>query len=352
MRYLKNAWYVAALSTEVEGEALFSRKILGASFLIYRKQSGEAVALRDRCPHRFAPLHIGKRVGDDIVCAYHALRFDCSGSCVNNPHGDGKIPKASAVQSFPLVERHGLLWIWMGDAARADEALIPDYGLLTSGHPNAVGYGYMRFGANYELIVDNIMDLSHADYVHGPLISTRGNLSPLIPSVVAGERAVTARWDWMQTPAMLILTPFLPDPVAETRHFAEVQWTVPCNMFLTLGGVQGERPHEEGMLSWDYHMLTPESETTTHYFFASRRNWNVEDADYNKAKMEGMIGAFSLEDGPIIASVQEEMGTLDFWSNKPMLLTCDPAAVRVRRILDRLIQEEAQAAARIDKHEE
>src|SRR3546814_17286100 len=91
MAFIKNAWYVAALATEVGPQDLFHRKLLGDSVLLYRKQDGQAVAMRDRCPHRFATLHLGKRDGDQVVCGYHALKFACTGKCTHKPHRDGKI---------------------------------------------------------------------------------------------------------------------------------------------------------------------------------------------------------------------------------------------------------------------
>ena len=100
---------------------LFSRTLLDTSVLIYRKADGTAVAMHDRCPHRFVPLSKGTRQGDEVVCKYHALRFDCDGKCTHNPHGNGHIPEAAKVQTYPLLEKYGFLWIWMGDEASADE---------------------------------------------------------------------------------------------------------------------------------------------------------------------------------------------------------------------------------------
>lgn len=341
MKYLQNSWYAAALSDEVSGDALFNRKILGLSVLIYRRQEGEAVALHNRCPHRFAPLHLGKKVGDEVVCAYHGLKFDCTGRCVESPHGDGKIPKAAVVRSFPLVERDGFLWIWPGDAAVADAALIPDLSMLTQASPNAIGYGYMHMPANYEIVVDNIMDLSHVDHVHGPLLNTAGKLSPQTPDVIEQLSTVTIRWEWQQHPPMGLFAPFLPEPQAQAEQFAEVTWSAPATMKLTVGAVQGSRDYDRGLISWDQHILTPETETTCHYFFATRRNWLVDDAAFNKLKLDGQIDAFSNEDKPLIAAIQEEMATPDLWSLKPVLLNCDSAAVRTRRVLRKLIQAES-----------
>jgi vanillate O-demethylase monooxygenase subunit len=342
MQHLKNAWYVAALSTEVEGQGMLSRKILGQSVLVYRKLDGSPVAIRDRCPHRFVPLSMGKRDGDDVVCPYHALRFSPSGQCVHNPHGDGLIPKAAKVQSYPLVERDGFIWLWAGDEALADPSLIPDYSLLSGGHANSKGYAYMHMQANYEIVVDNIMDLSHVDHVHGPLLNTAGHLSAQQPKVVEEGRSITVRWDWQQDPPMGFFSPFLPQPGAAARHHVTVCWTAPGTMLLTVGAVQNGGRDEDGLLSWDYHLMTPETETTTHYFFGSRRNWLVEDAELNRMKLEGTVLAFTTEDKPIIEAVQREMGTADLWSLKPVLLTSDPAAVRSRRLLAKLIAAESR----------
>lgn len=339
--YLMNAWYVAALSNEVEAQSLFSRKILDTSVLIYRKQDGMPVAMQDRCPHRFAPLHLGKRDGDDIVCHYHALRFDCAGQCTHNPHGDGKIPKAAKVQTFPILERFGFIWIWMGDET-PDPARLPDFSPLDEGHENGVAHTYMHLKANYELIIDNVMDLSHIDHVHSEIITTRGELSPKIPEIEQQERAIRARWEWTQTPAMLIFADFLPKPSEIARHFFDITWTPPANIQLSVGAQQNELPLElaNSVGQYDLHTTTPETADTTHYFFATRRNHNEEDGEYNKAKIDAMHTAFENEDGPVIEAVHEEMGTTDFFSLNPVLGTNDIAPVKVRQLLQKLITKE------------
>lgn len=341
MKALHDTWYVAAIATEVDATAMFHRRILDTSVLIYRKGDGSPVALHDRCPHRFAPLHLGKRVGDEVQCPYHALRFDASGRCTHSPHGDGTVPARACVRSFPLVERYGLLWIWMGDASRAEPELIPHYPLLDHALPTAVGHGYMHMGAHYELIVDNVMDLSHVDHVHGPLLNTAGHLSKQKPPVRDDGNSVLVRWEWQQQPPMGLFAPLLQDPTGPAEQFVQVQWTAPSNMFLTVGAVQGSRDYEQGLISWDFHLLTPESETSTHYYFVSLRNFMVESAEFNAMKLKNMIDTFKAEDEPLIAAVQAEMGGADFWSLKPALLSSDPAPVKARRRLAALIEAEA-----------
>jgi phenylpropionate dioxygenase-like ring-hydroxylating dioxygenase large terminal subunit len=346
MTYLKNAWYVSALSTEVGPVEMFHRKIMDISILIYRKQDGTAVAMHDRCPHRFAPLHLGKRDGDQVICLYHALRFDCSGKCTDNPHGEGQIPKAAVVRTFPIEEKYGLLWIWMGDQP-ADVSKLPDFGPLVDGNPHGVGYTYMHMKANYELIIDNVMDLSHIDHVHGEIITTRGKLSPKVPRIHETERSVSARWEWEQTPALLIFADFLPQPKEEARHFFDITWSPPANIQLSVGALQGEGTLDLDACigQYDLHTTTPESENTTHYFFVTRRNHLVDDANYNDIKIKAMHAAFENEDGPIINAVHEEMGTTDFFSLKPVLMSNDVAPVKVRRLLAKLIMDEQRVTA-------
>src|SRR5215471_19764047 len=114
--YLRNAWYVAAWSDNLADGQLLSRTILKEPIVLFRKSDGHIAALQDRCPHRFAPLHMGKIVGGDRVqCPYHGLEFDSSGACVLNPHGTKNIPPRARVGSYPVTEKHKAIWIWMGE---------------------------------------------------------------------------------------------------------------------------------------------------------------------------------------------------------------------------------------------
>jgi len=340
--FLSNAWYAAALATEVDTDILFNRTILNTSVVLYRTKNGEAVALHDRCPHRFAPLSMGSREEDVLVCPYHGLKFDSNGACVHNPHGAQRIPERCSVKRFPLVERDGFLWIWMGDA-EADLNAIPDYTPLVSGHENSVGFTYMYIKANYQLILDNVMDLSHIDHLHGEIISTRGKLSPVAPALTETTNTVTARWEWTQQPAMLILNQFLPEPDDEARQFFDITWTAPANIQLSVGATQdADAPLslDSSVGQYDLHTCTPETATTTHYFFATRRNHIEDDAEYNAFKIQAMHDAFVTEDGPILEALQKEMNTDDLFGMRPVLMSNDVAPVKMRQHLIKLIDME------------
>src|ERR1700732_3472636 len=171
MAFLRNAWYVAAWGTEVTRK-LFARTLLGQSILLYRTEAGEAVAISNRCPHRFAPLHVGQLIGDVVECGYHGLHYDRRGVCVFNPHGDGKIPKSAQVTSYPLKEKHGLIWLWMGDTGKVHDSSIPDFSCLTDTERFATVYGVVTMNANYELITDNLLDLSHVEFLHKGILGS------------------------------------------------------------------------------------------------------------------------------------------------------------------------------------
>ena len=162
--FVRNVWYCAAWSEEVS-EQLLSRKILNEPTVIFRDEMGAPKALRDFCPHKLAPLSLGRHLGDRVECPYHGLQFDGTGRCVHNPHGNGITPRAADVRSFPLVERDTILWIWMGDPALADPAKIPDCSYLNSPQRRSIKNVFPVAG-NYRLSIENLMDLGHVFFVH------------------------------------------------------------------------------------------------------------------------------------------------------------------------------------------
>ena len=341
IQYLMNAWYVAALSSEIDDEVLFRRKILDRSILIYRKRNGEPVAMHDRCPHRFLPLSMGKRDGDDVVCHYHGLKFDCTGKCIHSPHGSGNIPATAVVKSFPIVERDGFLWLWPGDPDKADPNKILDCSKLSNSPKDAVFYFVLKNEANYELISDNIMDLTHIDHLHGPLINTGGYLSPLKPEVSENGDDIHIRWDWEPDKAFALLANNLKEPAAPAKQFFSVQWRAPSYMHLQVGAVQGgDDYHNDGVVLYDFHLMTPETARSTHYFFGSARNYKQHDAEYNKMHQEGLKAAFATEDKPVIDLQQEEIDTPDLFALGPVILSSDVGNVRVRRKLKAMIDAE------------
>ena len=171
--FLRNYWYAAGFSEEL-GRDFLARTFLGEAVVMFRKEDGTPVALENRCAHRRLPLSMGKLIGNVLECGYHGLQYDCSGKCIRIP-GQKTIPKGTGVRSYPIIERFRYLWIWMGDPEEADESLLPEYQMLDD-PKNGVSNIQFHMDTNVQLIIDNLMDLSHLAYVHstttgGPQIS-------------------------------------------------------------------------------------------------------------------------------------------------------------------------------------
>ena len=322
--FLHNGWYAAAWASEV-GQSLLGRRVLDEPIVLYRLQSGEAVAIGDRCPHRFAPLHLGRKVGDILQCGYHGLKFDRRGVCVGNPQSSGFVPPDTRVKAYPLIERYGILWIWMGDSERAASHVIPDIGFIEKEGAKSSD-GYLSVRADYRLVMDNLMDLSHAAFLH------EETLGRLTPSLHVGELDVTRQGDNILA-AILMRDIELPGVDGRVDQWLDMTWSPPCVMVLEIGhvaanGIRSARGRRA------IHIVTPETAKTTHYFFRNAANPLGFPRD-----------PFSQEDEPMLAACQNMMGDADFWSLRPVVLPSDKGAIRVRRHLDKLIRDEKQVSA-------
>ena len=162
--FVRNCWYMAGWSRDFARDELKPVTMLNEAIVLYRKSDGGLVALQDRCCHRFAPLSLGRIEHDNLRCMYHGLKFAPSGECLEIP-GQSKIPPQAFVRSYPVVEKYSGAWIWMGDPARADESLVPEF--VGVDDPRwAMLPGRMDYNANYMLINDNLLDLSHIPFLH------------------------------------------------------------------------------------------------------------------------------------------------------------------------------------------
>jgi vanillate O-demethylase monooxygenase subunit len=338
VEFIRDAWYCAGFTDDLQPGALKPITILGEPVVLYRQAGGAATALQDRCPHRFAPLSMGKVCDGEVQCPYHGLRFDATGQCSHNPHGDGSIPKAAKVRSYPLTERHGALWIWMGDAAQADPARLPDFSETDEREGWSRIQGYLHVKANYQLMIDNLLDLSHVPFLH-PFLGGGGPPPPEFrPDIRMEQRgdtvlAVNEFHSMPNTPLYQMLWE-RGAPPALTDMRANMRWDPPSTLLLDTGATAVDQPRQEGPSAPSSHWLTPESETTTHYFWAATRDRHVGNAEVSAQMAAGFAAAFRDEDEPMIEACQRNMGTTDLMSLKPVLLPTDGSAMRARRIIN------------------
>lgn len=194
MTYVRNCWYVAGWVQDLEPQKPMSIDILGEPVAIYRGDSGRLVALEDRCVHRMAQLSLGRcEAGDRLRCMYHGLLFSAEGRVEEIP-GQDMIPPQAKVRAYPVVERHSWIWIWMGDPAVADEALIPP--AVGLDHPDyLLGCGYLDYDAEARLINDNLLDFTHLAFVHQKSFGVQESYAQELPQITPLERGVRlSRW--------------------------------------------------------------------------------------------------------------------------------------------------------------
>lgn len=342
MAFLRNAWYVAAWSRELTEQAPMERTLLGQTIVLFRDSQGKPVALANRCPHRFAPLAGGKIRGDAIECPYHGLRFDRTGQCVHNPHGDGRVPSAARVASYPLAERCGAVWIWMGEPERAGAAALPSFDYLDDA-TFETSRGYLQTKAHYQLSADNLLDLSHFQFLHPETLGSnemaaQGAVSFDVHGDTVWSRRV-CRAEHLQD---FVASAFGVPPGLAVDRYLNVRWDAPGLMSIEVGVTPSGLPIEFGRVSLSGHFLTPETEASTHYFFAFGLPKLMGEAAKSLVEyaVDGLMTPFKQEDLPMLEAQQRAIGEGDFWAAQPVMLSIDGAAVRARRIMERRLAEE------------
>lgn len=340
MPYPYNEWYCVAFAHEIDDKPIV-RRILNIPILLTRDSDGEVRALHDRCPHRFAPLHKGLRIGDTIECPYHGLRFDLSGACVLNPHASGRIPAAAKVQAFPTVESGRFIWLWPGNPDLADPTMVPDLHLFENRDLDPV-LGHVNMPVNYQLVLDNLLDLSHAGYIHaGTLSPARSGSNVKVQREVkneAGARSVkvSAKVSGVPTPSSQAL--FFDSEIGDFH--SQIEWLAPGTLRHRLSMTEPGRPFESGAQSRLAHLITPESEISTHYFWTHTRNARADDKAIDEQTKAIITNAFVNEDEPMIQACQDYMEGHEFFSLRPLYLETDFAGTRCRRMLEKIIAAE------------
>ncbi len=340
MSFLKEVWYAAAWADEVAGGALLARTIADQPLVIYRTASGALSCLVDRCPHRFAPLSRGRLTDRGIRCGYHGLEFDGTGECVTNPHGP--IARALKIRSYPVVDRHGMVWVWLSEQDHS-RAHIPNLSFVTETPSTAFSKGYMHGAANHLLLVDNILDLSHADYLH-PVTLGGGSVSRTRAQVEERPGSIFVAWHSPNEIPLPIWKPLLPAGQERCDMWTEVEWFPSGVMLLHAGATPVGQAPEQGLDTMNAHIMTPESSLTTHYFYCNSRSYLVSDAEYNAGMAADLRHAFECEDKPMIEAQQQRVGEIDLFDQHPALLSVDIASTKARRMFERLLAAEARAS--------
>jgi phenylpropionate dioxygenase-like ring-hydroxylating dioxygenase large terminal subunit len=337
--FVRNAWYVGAWDHEV-GRDMLRRIILGDPVVLFRRNDGVPVALEDRCCHRQAPLSLGKLAGDIVECPYHGLQFDQTGTCVRIPSQD-RIPPSARVKAYPVVERNHWIWIWMGDPSGADPDLIEDFHWMDD--PDwRFGGGSLHVDANYLLLVENLLDTTHLTFLHPTSLGTDDFARSEFEATRDADRVKVTRWLMNRPPA-----PFhkrmgdFADGVNVDRWQTAV-FAPPSFVKLDVGSAiagtgarEGDR--SKGVNMMNLNAITPETDKTTHYFWAQAYNFKL-DQRWISDLVRGLVTKAFLEDMAMLKAQQQNM---DLGPSPGVKLGQDKGWVAMRQIVARLIAEES-----------
>ena len=333
----RNGWYVASFVKDI-GEDLLERWILNVPVVLYRKEDGTAVAVHGRCPHRHFPLGKSQRIGDTIRCGYHGITFNSAGKCTFVP-SQANIPGVYSIPAYPLVERGLWAWIWMGDPQKADESLIPTLEEIDFDIPGLIPYPFetMEVEGRYQLLNDNLLDLSHLSYLHGTSIGTTTDAeTPETRDV--NERRLSSRRimpNTEMTPVLMGIT----DYRGKIDRITGMDFYAP-GFHAGVGDFQVSEGHERAgeYLSKGrvWHAVTPSTKYTSLYFFAMTVT-DLDQVDRSRAIIKKVL------DEDLLATLEIEkivrgMGEEDL--PKELIIKSDQTAVMGRRIMQALMDKE------------
>jgi phenylpropionate dioxygenase-like ring-hydroxylating dioxygenase large terminal subunit len=343
---VKNSWYVAGWSSQISDRPV-ARMILNEPVALFRSPRGEAFALENRCAHRRMPLSNARMCGETLVCCYHGLTYDFAGRCVRVP-GSEKVPKDLRVRSYPVVERYGALWIWMGDPAAADASRIFECPLLAPDGSNGQQF-YYHVKASYLYINDNLSDLLHQAYLHNP--SFGGDTEPLgeaRPTIAESHGRISVKWDWPDTQAPS--THAAVGGIAGRADGWNYSTYEPPAFYINsrgwadvgTGGLDSSRAQGRGKHSYTiYQLITPETERTTHFFKIVHCEWPPDMLPNLRAFIDAVNG----ED---IWACEEQQKMEDLDPAAPMRsIATDVPVTMMRKMLQRLYDAEAPSVGEV-----
>ena len=339
--YVRNAWYVAATAGEV-GATPLGRTICGERMVLFRGEGGAVVDLEDFCPHRGAPLSLG-RVREDgrIVCGYHGLVMGSDGRCVSMP-GQRVRP---TIRSYPAIERYGFVWVWPGEKAEADPAQAASRCRGPRARSGPTAAASITSPCDYRLMIDNLMDLTHETYVHATSIGQPEIEEAAPVTRVEGDSAITSRF------MTNIAAPPFWRAALRGNHLADdvpvdrwqiCRFTPPSHVMIEVGVAHAghggyEAPAERKVSSIVVDFITPETDRSIWYFWGMARNFNVEDERSPPRIRDGQAAIFG-EDVGILEAQQKNLAEQP--NRHLMRLNIDMGGFEARRILERLVAEE------------
>ncbi|QPP09691.1 aromatic ring-hydroxylating dioxygenase subunit alpha [Streptomyces bathyalis] len=341
--FVRNQWYVAAYGSEI-GRTLFSRTVCSEPLLLWRTEAGAVTAMADRCVHRRFPLsqQPSRLDGDQVVCGYHGFTYGADGACVSVP-GQQRIPRTARLATYPVVEQDSFVWVWIGEPEGADAELIPRAPWLDRPGWSVVS-GMEPLAARYGLLVDNLLDLSHETYLHGGYIGTPEVAETPITTEVDEAAGIVRVSRHMEDAAC---PPFYAESTGiegRITRWQDIEYHAPCLYLLhsRIAPVGTPPPRSDGSDPGAFHVevvyaITPETDGSTHDFWAVARDFALEDekvTDFLRENNRTVV----LQD-VVALEVLEKAVASEPPGRQELSINIDTGGLAARRILGRLREE-------------
>ncbi len=341
MDYVKNAWYVVGWSGDVD-RRLLPLTILERNIVCYRTEAGEVVALEDRCPHRFLPLHKGRLIGDDLQCGYHGMTFAPDGRCARVP-GQDNLPDSAFVHRFPTHERHNIVWIWMGDPDKADPDDVFDMPQFEDEGWATHQGDHLHIGSHFLNVAENLCDPAHVSFVHPTTLGNAASEDVPIRVERKGDVVITSRWIRDAPPVGFFQKFGGFQGHVDRWHYYELH--PPCTSVIDFGSSSelglSEDERGKGLRIFALHFLTPIDATNTVDHWMHIRNAATDDPDAGERMNELFRVAFA-EDKEILEAIQAE--ELKEPTRRPVKIAIDRGPNMYRRIVADMVARERQTA--------
>jgi phenylpropionate dioxygenase-like ring-hydroxylating dioxygenase large terminal subunit len=317
-----NFWYPVARSGEITAETPLAVRILSLPFVAYRDSKGQAHVLADTCVHRGGSLSKGKIKGDCISCPYHGWEFAGDGKCQRVPSiSPGKPPPRAKVDSYPVQEKYGLVFAFLGDLPEAERP--PVYDIEEFNDPAWKCQTYvLELGAYYERSMENGLDPIHNEFVHplqgAPKLSDELQREPLpVETIPWGTKFFLPFGDKLdRNTALQALKSGKPVSAAGSWHQG------PNQLVTWIQLTEHNAFHQ-------YLFEQPVDDSHTRIYFINLRNWLMEDK--HDARVEEITLKIVHEDMAVIQNLNPVRSPRT--NNKEILLPGDQAVLRYRECL-------------------
>jgi hypothetical protein len=197
--------------------------------------------------------------------------------------------------------------------------------------------------ANYRYGLDNLLDLSHIEFTHRGSFAGNGVIFPGKHELLVDGETLHSNW-WMPNVSAPSHTAGIYPPDLRTDHWLDMRWDAPGSMYLQIGAVPCGGDRADGVIVHQAHILTPETDGTAHYFWASTRSHALDSAEVDTMLRELFAKVFDEEDVPMIKAAFQNVEGGDFWEQRPVFLGVDAGGTRARRIIEAMLAREQSPA--------